>query len=171
MYIRNRQLINSILMGVFYLLFSWFADLSDLFFAPYAVLMQFMPGLTFPLTTTFPIETREFKSNQRILLIIFSVGIYHGSVWVFSGHLQMKYLSILAGLVGSIGYLTTSRLLLKYPLSNTEIISIGVLSGLAFLPFAILGGYTLVGFAIAIWTIVNGYLLNQKSKIAAANIG
>ena len=125
--LNNKPLLNSILAGTFYFLFSWSADLIDIIFAPYAVLMSFLPGLTFPLMTTFPILDGEYKLNRRLHLIL-SIAIYYRSVWIYSGHVHFKYISILAGFVGSIGYLIITRLLLRYPLSNKVIMVAGVIS-------------------------------------------
>ncbi len=63
-----------------------------------------------------------------------------------------------------------SKLLLKYPFSNPEILITGILSGLAFLPWFFLGGYPSIGLAILLWTVINGYLFNLKYRTTTANM-
>lgn len=159
-------------MGIMYLLLSWSMSKSNWLDGVFIITMLYLPGVIFPLLTTIPIRESDNKLKWRILHILLSVLIFYGSVWIFSGHvhLQLKYISILAGFIGSVVYLITTWILYNYLFSNAEISIIGLLSGLAFLSFELFGGLPLVGLAVSLWIIFNGYLLNLKHKTTAANI-
>lgn len=170
MYNQNRPLINSILIGTLYLLFCWSIDYIESLKLVFMGLMLFLPGLTFPLTTTYPLEESQNQTEKRILHTILSVSIYHGSVWLFSGEGRIKWITLLAGFAGSLGYLVITRLILKYRFSFLEIFVTTLFSGLAFLPYELIGREPLLmALAIFLWTIVNGFLINLKYKTTSTN--
>ncbi|HEU5289092.1 MAG TPA: hypothetical protein VFU05_00525 [Cyclobacteriaceae bacterium] len=167
-YRKNRPFINSLLTGVFYFLFCWSIDVGDATKGLFMTLMLFLPGLTFPLTTCyFRTENARYSDSVRIIHLALSVGIYHGSVWLFSGEGRIKYVTILAGLSGSLLFLFVTRYLLKKEIALVQIVLTSVLSGLAFLPYELIGRLgILMGVAVFLWTIVNGLTLNHEYREA-----
>lgn len=130
------------------------------------VLMIFLPGLTFPLTTSYYQTEKISNADARIIVhLIFSVAIYHGSVWLFSGAGRIKYITVLAGFSGSLLYLILTKYVLQKKISFTQIILTATISGLAFLQYEINGREGLfMGLAVCLWTIANGQLLNLEHK-------
>lgn len=124
--------------------------------------MMFLPGLTFPLVTTY----YKLNGDNKILVhLILSVLIYHCSVWLFSGEGGIKYITIVAGIFGSSLYLIITKVILKRDISVMQIIVTALLSGLAFLPYALIGREgLLIGLAIFQWNIFNGIILNHEYK-------
>jgi hypothetical protein len=166
-YKNNSPLLNSIMTGLFYFLFCWSLDFGDGTKGLFMTLMLFLPGLTFPLTTCY------FKTTntdiQRISHLVLSVIIYHGSVWLFSGEGRIKYVTVLAGLLGSFLFLLVTKYLLKKNFSFIQILLTSIGSGLAFLQYEVNGREGLfMGIAVFFWTIINGLSLNieyRKSQI------
>lgn len=165
-YNKNRPLLNSILTGIFYFLFCWSIDYGDATKGIFMTLMLFLPGITFPLTTCY-YKTINIKYSDlnRIIHLVLSVGIYHGSVWLFSGEGRIKYITILAGFIGSLLFLLVTKFLLKKEISLMKIVLISILSGLTFLPYEIIGRLgILMGLAVFLWTVINGMTLNDKFR-------
>ncbi|GAA3930838.1 hypothetical protein GCM10022406_15190 [Hymenobacter algoricola] len=167
-YYKNRPLFNSILAGALYFLFCWSLDYGDLTKGLFMSLMLFLPGLTFPLTTCYyRTDNIKYSSFHRIIHFVLSVGIYHGSVWLFSAEGQIKYITILAGLLGSLLFQLLTKFILKKEITLTQIALTSLLSGLAFLPYELserLGIF--IGLAVFLWTITNGITLNKEYRKA-----
>jgi hypothetical protein len=162
----NKPLIHSVGTGLFYLLFCWSLEFGDSTKGAFMVLMLFLPGLTFPLSTSY-YQTEKISNAdaRRIAHLIFSVTIYHGSVWLFSGEGQIKYITALAGFSGSLLYLILTKYALQKKISFTQIMLTAAISGLAFLQYEMNGREGLfVGVAVCLWTIANGQLLNMEYK-------
>ena len=129
-------------------------------------LMLFLPGLTFPLTTSY-YQTEKISNAdaRRIVHLIFSVAIYHGSVWLFSGEGRIKYITVLAGFSGSLLYLILTKYVLQKKISFIQIILTATISGITFLQYEMNGREGLfMGLAVCLWTIANGQLLNLEHK-------
>ena len=178
-YDRNRPLINSVLAGFFYFLFCWSLDFSEVAKKLFILLMLFLPGLTFPLTTcNYQANNSKYSEFNRILHLFLSVLIYILSispvgVVLFLGNINYKYISVLSGLVGSLLFLLNTKYLLKKEISIPNIIFTALLSSTTFLPYEIFGqGGMLLGLSIFLWTIINGTTLNSEFKKArTANMG
>jgi hypothetical protein len=162
----NKPLIHSVCTGLFYLLFCWSLEFGDSTKGSFMVLMIFLPGLTFPLTTSYYQTEKISNADARIIVhLIFSVAIYHGSVWLFSGEGRIKYITVLAGFSGSLLYLILTKYVLQKKISFTQIILTATISGLAFLQYEMYGREGLfMGLAVCLWTIANGQLLNLEHK-------
>ena len=162
----NKPLIHSVFSGLFYLLFCWSLEFGDSTKGAFMVLMLFLPGLTFPLTTSY-YQTEKISNadTRRIVHLIFSVIIYHGSVWLFSGEGRIKFITVLAGFSGSFLYLILTKYALQKKISFTQIMLTAAISGLAFLQYEMNGREGLfMGVAVCLWTIANGQLLNMEYK-------
>ena len=162
----NKPLIHSVFSGLFYLLFCWSLEFGDSTKGSFMVLMLFLPGLTFPLSTSY-YQTEKISNAdaRRIAHLIFSVIIYHGSVWLFSGEGRIKYITVLAGFSGSLLYLILTKYALQKKISFTQIMLTATFSGLAFLQYEMNGREGLfMGVAVCLWTIANGQLLNMEYK-------
>ena len=130
--------------------------------------MLFLPGLTFPLATCyFDLETGNERATRKYAHFVLSVAIYHGCVWLFSGEAQIKYITVLAGFIGSLLFLLATKYLLKKTIPLWQILVAALISGFSFLLFEAIHKTGLwLGIAVFFWTIVNGQLLNlaqQKS--------
>lgn len=166
-YNKNRPLLNSILTGLFYFLFSW-----SLYFEEseteklYIILMLFLPGLTFPIATCY-FETSEIKYSysEKLLHLILSTGIYFGNLWVFLTFFRGEGVrpSILYGLTGSLLFQIMTKYVLRKQITFTQIALTGILSGLSFWLYQ-LENEILGGLSFFLWTIINGQLLNYEYK-------
>ncbi|UTW64548.1 hypothetical protein KFE98_10535 [bacterium SCSIO 12741] len=151
--------------GLFYFLFCWSLDFGDTSKGLFAGVMLFLPGITFPLTTSYYKLSNPNSILQPFIHFVLSVGIYHGSVWLFSGEGRIKFITILAGFLGSLLFLLATKYLLKKRITLVQIAVTATLSGLAFLPYEwITRSEFLMGFAVFWWTVVNGFLLNLEYK-------
>lgn len=165
-YEKNKPLFNSLLTGGFYFFLCWSVDSGDAGKGLFVSLILLLPGLTFPLTTCYFKGRSNANSDVRILVhVVLSVGIYHGSAWLFSGEGQVRYITVLAGALGSMLFLVSTKFLLNKQFTFTQIILTSAVSGLAFLPYELIGQFgILMGLAIFIWTLANGSLLNLAYK-------
>lgn len=174
-YKNNKPLFNSILTGLFYFLFCWSLTFGEATKLLFMILMQFLPGLTFPLTTCyFNTEESSYSHNQRVRHLVISVLIYYGSVWLFSGEGHIKYITVLAGLLGSLFFLIMTRYLLKKNIPFTHILFSSLLCGLSFFQFESnrRQGGLFMGISVFLWTIINGIVLNvEYRKLHTSNIG
>lgn len=165
-YNKNRPLLNSIWTGAFYFLFCWSIDFGDVTKVFFMTLMLFLPGLTFPLATCYfkPSSARS-SDIDRIVHLVLSIGIYHGSVWIFSGEGHIKYITIVAGFLGSLLFLLATKFLLGKEISFVKILLTSILSGLTFLPYELVGRFgILMGLAVFLWTVINGMTLNDEHR-------
>jgi hypothetical protein len=168
-YNKNKPLVNSILTGMFYFMFCWSIDFGDTTKGLFMVLMLFLPGLTFPLTTCYcKIDDIKYSDLNLLSHLILSVGIYHGSVWIFSGEGHVKYSTVLVGFLGSLLFLLVTKYLLKNEITLMKILLISILSGLTFLPYELIGRHgLLIGIAVFLWTVINGLTLNDEYRNAS----
>lgn len=168
-YKNNRPLLNSALTGVFYFLFCWSLDFGDATKGLFITFMLFLPGLTFPLTTCyFKTANITYSDIRSIGHLVLSVAIYHGSVWLFSGAGRIAYITVLAGLLGSLFFLLSTKILLKKNITLIQILLTPIGSGLAFLQYEINGRQALfMGIAVFLWTLVNGLTLNVEYRKSA----
>lgn len=167
-YKSNKPLLNSVLTGFFYFIFCWSLDFGDGTKGLFMTLMLFLPGLTFPLTTCYYKTTNTSYSDiQKISHLVLSVIIYHGGVWLFSGEGRIKYITVLAGLLGSLFFLLLTKYLLKKNISLFQISLTSIGSGLVFLQYEMNGrqGF-FMGISILLWTLVNGLSLNIEYRKA-----
>lgn len=164
-YKNNRPLLNSTLTGLFYFLFCWSLEFGDATKEFFITIMVFLPGLTFPLTTCYYETEKMSNSDRRIGHLVLSVAIYHGSVWLFSGEGRIAYITVLAGLLGSLFFLLSTKILLKKNITLIQILLTPIGSGLAFLQYEIYGRQALfMGIAVFLWTLVNGLTLNVEYR-------
>ncbi len=165
-YNQNKPLVNSVLMGAFYFLFSWSLDFTERTKGLFVLSMMILPGITFPMTTCYFFKEIEDRELQRTILHCFlSVGIYYGAVWLFSGEGRMMYITILAGFLGSLLFLLSTKIILKKKISLIQIAITSILSGIAFFPYTTLiySAFS-TGIALFLWTVINGFLLNVEYK-------
>jgi hypothetical protein len=167
-YKNNRPLVNSIFAGVFYFLFCWSLEFIDAAKLPFILVMPYLPGLTFPLTTCyFKTVTNSLTVIQKISHLTLSISIYFGSVWLTSGEKRMDTRIGVAGFLGSVLFLIATKYLLRKKISHFHILGISVLSGLAFLLCAINKSNSFyLGLAMLLWTFFNGLILNVEYKKA-----
>lgn len=167
-YKNNRPLLNSIVMGLFYLFFCWSLEFGDGTKGVFITLMFFLPGVTFPLTTCYYKTPKSTVSEVQIIIhMVLSVIIYHGSVWLFSGEGLMKYMSVLAGFLGSLLFLLVTKFLLKRNISTFQILITSIASGLAFFQYELNGQHGIfMGIAVFFWTTINGLTLNIEYRKA-----
>lgn len=162
LYNDNKPLFYSFLTGLCYFLFCWSTDFGDESKLLFSILLMFLPGVTFPLTTCyFNLEAENEKVVRKSVHFALSVAIYHGSVWLFSGEARIKYITMLAGLLGSLLFLLATKYLLNKTITLWQIFVTAFISSLTFLPFEAVNkaGFWL-GVAVFSWTIANGQLLN-----------
>jgi hypothetical protein len=156
---KNKIFINSVIFGILYFMLSLSIDFIDTFKIFFIIFMQFLPGLTFPIFTTY-YQKMKTSSVNIALHIILSIFIYYSNVWVYSYERSFEYSPIFAGLIGSLFYQILTKYLLKLETKLVEIIAVALISGIGFIPTIILNGNGFsIGFAILMWTLINGYLM------------
>jgi len=157
--LKNKIFINSVIFGILYFMLSLSIDFIDTFKFFFIIFMQFLPGLTFPIFTTY-YQKMKTSSVNIALHIILSIFIYYSNVWVYSYERSFEYSPIFAGLIGSLFYQILTKYLLKLETKLVEIIAVALISGIGFIPTIILNGNGFsIGFAILMWTLINGYLM------------
>lgn len=170
-YEKNKPLIHSILMAVFYALFITAVSHLQLF-----LFMFFLPGITFPVTTSY---YKNEKESYHLLLIIthilVSTIIYFMSVMMFlsgdpsTGVAQWALLPVFAGFLGSFFYLISINMFLNKQINWLQLFLTALLSGIAFSPVMLerlgLIAHKLdeltISFSVFFWTVMNGWLLNK----------
>ncbi|MDI9862314.1 hypothetical protein [Flectobacillus roseus] len=164
----NKPIVNSLLTGLFYLIFGWSLDFGDNTKVLFMILMLFLQGLTFPLTTCYyKTEKKLYSDVQKVTHLAISDTIYYGSVWLFSGEVHVKNMSVLAGFLGSLLFLIVTKYLLKKNISLIQILLTSIGSGLVFFQYDISGhNGLLLGTSVFLWTIVNGLTLNIEYRKA-----
>lgn len=165
-YIQNKAFYHSLIAGLFYFLLCWSVDFGEATKGLFVTLMLFLPGLTFPLTTCSYRTMKGTNSEYSIIIhVVLSVVIYFGCVWLFSGEGRIDYITCLAGFSGSLMFLLLTKYLLKKELTIIQIVLTAIFSGLAFLPYELIGRHgILLGLAVFLWTIINGSLLNFENR-------
>ena len=165
----NRIVKNSLIFGLIYFFIALSIDFIDNLFIVFAVFFQFLPGITFPISTT-NYSKLQIPKTKIIIHILISFLVYYGNVWIYSFERSFNLSPILAGFCGSFLYLTTSMLILNLKIKWTENITIALLSGIAFIPNILLNGNgTSIGLAILIWTILNGIVMYRTQKTEMKN--
>jgi hypothetical protein len=165
-YKNNRPLMNSIFTGLFYFLFCWSLEFGVATKLPFILVMPYLPGLTFPLTTCYyKTVTNSLTFIRKIVHLTLSVLIYLGSVWLLTGEL-LTGAFVIAGFSGSFFFLIATKYLLRKEISDFHILGTSVLSGLAFLLPYINKSAIYLGLALFLWTFFNGLLLNSEYKKA-----
>lgn len=165
-YRRNKPLCNALFTGLLYFLFCWSVAFSERAKELFIIIMLWLPGISFPLSTCYFTKKRFiFSSWQQFVHLLFSIGIYNGAIWIFSLEAQVKYSFLLAGFSGSFLFLLQTKYLLKKQLSLLQIILCALLSGFVFFQFEFVVEH---GFAFALpvflWTLVNCLLLNLEFR-------
>jgi hypothetical protein len=162
--LENKILKNCIIFSLIYFLFSMSIDFTDTFKIAFIVLMQFLPGLTFPISTTY-YKKIQISNVKIIAHVILSISVYYANVWLYSYEGSFDLSPIFAGFFGSFFYLVISKYLLKIILNWKIIIVVAIISGIGFIPNILLkGNGTSIGFAILIWTLINGALIFDAQK-------
>jgi hypothetical protein len=167
--LKNKVVLNSVIFGIFYFILSLSIDFIDTFKVFFIIFMQFLPGLTFPIFTTYYQKMKT--SNITIALhILLSILIYYLNFWIYSYERSFECSPIFAGLIGSLFYQILSKYLLKIETKSVEIIKVAIISGIGFIPTIILNGNGFsIGFAILTWTLINGYLMYKSQMIKLKN--
>ena len=165
----NRIVKNSLIFGLIYFFIALSLDFTDNLFIVFAVFFQFLPGISFPISTT-NYRQLEIPKIKIIFHVLISLLVYYGNVWIYSFERSFNFSPILAGFFGSFFYLTTSMYILNLKIKWTKTLTVALLSGIAFLPNILLNGNgTSIGLAILIWTILNGILMYRTQKTAMKN--
>ena len=163
----SKVLINCLIFGLLYLILCILTEHldSEFIFGFFLIFMPYLPGVTFPISTT---AYKKIKVSKIYMIIHFvlSVLIYFGAC-----RLLVRgdfYLSpAIAGFAGSFLYLISSKFILRLELKWIEILLVSLISGICFLPLIFWGdsaGFITVGFAILTWTLANGILLDRVQK-------
>jgi len=159
----NKPLFNSILMGLFYLVFSWFSINSHTITQLFLMTMLFLPGITFPLSTCYyHSKTNTVSRYQKWIHFICSVGIYYGSCWVFT-KFEIIY-QIAAGMIGAFFFLITTKYILNKNIPFMHIFIGIILGGISFLPNIIYKTRINIGIELFLWTVFIGYIINLEFK-------
>ena len=162
--LKKSILTKSLLFGILYFLFSTSLEYTDLLKVPYIILMQFLPGITFPISTVNYIKLKT-TPIKVIAHIIFSVLIYYSNVWLYSYQSDFKLSPIFAGLLGSLLFLVMSKYILKLNTKWNVIIFSSLLSGIVFIPIVLFEGNGIsIGLAILLWTILNGVIICKSDS-------
>lgn len=167
-YQENKPLLNALFTGFFYCIFCWSIDFDGGLKELCMTLMLFLPGLSFPLTTCyFKPANIKYPGRNRVIHLVLSVLIYQVCVWLFSAEARIQYITMLAGVLGSLLFLLATKYLLKKQITILTILYTSMLSGLSFLPYELIGRYgILMGLAVFIWTVINGITLNDEYRRA-----
>ena len=90
------------------------------------------------------------------------VGIY---MYYLVYDIIQQYITVLAGLLGSLFFLLSTKILLKKNITLIQILLTPIGSGLALLQYEIYGRQGLfMGIAVFLWTLVNGLTLNMEYR-------
>ncbi|OYU80202.1 MAG: hypothetical protein CFE23_10825 [Flavobacterium sp. BFFFF1] len=161
----NKALFNSVVVGLLYLLLFWLRGIGDSPEPLFSMVMLFLPGITFPISTTY-FNVEKESEGKIVLHFLMSVATYHGGVWLFSAAGRMALAALFSGSLGSLVYLLGTKYILKKRLRISSILITSVLSGMVFIPYAFFDESSLnVGIAVCLWMIVNGLLLNYANKM------
>ncbi len=165
-YKSNRPLFNSVLTGLFYFFFCWSIDFGEATVDLFYFLMIFLPGLSFPLTTSYYNVGSLNKLKLRILFhLALSALIYYGVVLLFATEGLMPLGVVLAAFSGSLLFLLVTKYLLRKNISILQIILTAIASGLTFLICDIFDRYGFfIGVSVLLWTLVNGFSMNIEYR-------
>lgn len=175
-YSKNRPLFYSILTGIIYFLLYWSLDFGSASIGSLLAVMFFLPGLSFPLATSYyhsgKIKNPILKNGIHFVL---SFGIYIVIFFLFyldyMGGGTQKYLMLFYGFFGSLFFQLLTKHLLKKEITISQIAVTSFLSGLALLPFILIGKNGIeIGLAVFLWTMINGKLLNDEYQRASYHL-
>lgn len=162
---KNKPLVYASITGIFYFIFTCAVGLDEAIAKLYATCMLFLPGLTFPIATSYLNLQSITDKEQRITVhFIFSAITYHGVVWLFSHGIREELYMTLAGFTGSFFYLFSTKIFLQKKIPFLLILLTSVVSGFSFLPLALYPKPILLGLALLLWTITNGTIINYKQN-------
>lgn len=166
LFLSNRPLIFSGLLGLNYLLLAGLANLSEFFAELNPVLMIAMPGFAFPLATSYHLSKESsFSALQGVMHLLLSVGIFIFCINIFVSRSLTYYGPFLAGATGSSLFLLISVWVLEKRIPLWTILVAASLSGIA---VAICGSFSLgisqVNTGIFLWTIINGVVMNATYR-------
>lgn len=159
---KNKPLWNSVFMGLFYFEFAWlsvYESVATLFLST----MLFLPGITFPLTTCYyQSKTNTVSRYQKWIHFVCSVGIYHGSCWIFSKFGTIY--QIASGMIGAFFFLIATKYILNKNIPFSHIFIGTILGGISFIPCIFFGRIMILSVCLLLWTIFIGYLINLEFK-------
>lgn len=156
----NKPLYNSILAGSLYVILLMSANILLL------LLLFFLPGILFPLTTSY-FQTRRLnhRSLRVFLHLLLSVTTHYSCTQIAFPN-NWDFSPVAAGFAGSFIYLSSTKYLLKKQLEWVDIALVSVLGGCVFIPWVLdHSGLFPPAFALFSWTVINGWLLNQEYRI------
>ena len=163
---KSKILRNCLIFGFLYFLLTTSIDYIDTFKVFFIIFMQFLPGVTFPISTT-NYKQNKISNTKIVIHLILSVLIYYGNCWLFNYENKFHLSPVFAGFIGSFLYLICSKFILKFELKLKEILIASLISGICFLPNIIFDKYSYgitLGFALLTWTLTNGILISRAQK-------
>lgn len=162
----NKPLVFGLVGGVMLFTICYLSEISDQALLFFFYTMLFLPGITFPISTSyFRLENLNKKKLRIALHLVISIGIYYGSVRVFNLENEYDWITPFSGFIGSLLYLISTKLILKLRLKFSHIILASVISAISFLPYEIWdNNIKLLGLAILFWTITNSMIINETKK-------
>ncbi|PJZ46338.1 hypothetical protein CH361_04360 [Leptospira brenneri] len=151
------------MFGLFYFVFASLINVSKSIKELFMLTMFFLPGFTFPISTLYFNLRRGLI--RKLIHLTLSITIYYAVANLFTFENQIKFITILAGLIGAFLFHLMTKFLLIKQIEIKHTILLGFISSLAFLPYEVWGkGSVLMGFALFSWTLINGIFINQLLK-------
>ena len=162
----NKPILFGLIGGIMFFILCYLSKSNDETFIIFFYTMFFLPGITFPISTSyFRLENLNKKKLRIALHLIISIVIYYGSVRVFNLENKYDWITVFSGFIGSFLYLISTKLILKLRLKFSHIILAPVISAMSFLPYEIWSNnIKLLGLAILVWTITNSMIINETKK-------
>ncbi|TGM63787.1 hypothetical protein EHQ94_14185 [Leptospira meyeri] len=162
----HKPLFYSIVFGLFYFTFATGMNLTKTIKYLFIDTMFFLPGFTFPISTSY-FDTNKVSFLRKCFHLILSMTIYYLVVHIFLYENRIDYITIVAGFLGSFFYLLNNKFVLKQQMKIKQILFIAILSSIAFLPFEIIQRTSkeiFIGFGLFYWTVLNGGFLNFLNR-------
>ncbi len=168
-----KEIIWSAIAGFLYLWLSIGAEYNEEIKKAFATVMLFLPGLTFPFTTTYDPVMVGSKDSRIIPHLILSGLIYHSNIWIFSLEGRYPAIVLVTGFTGSLFYLLMTKWMFNLLMSFQSVLLVALLSGISFIGFVLPGKNLIqIGIGVFLWTVINGYYLNLiRIRRTAANTG
>ncbi len=168
-----KETIWSGIAGFFYLWLSIGAEYNEEIKQAFAIVMLFLPGFSFPFTTTYDPIMVVGKDARIVPHLILSALIYHGNTWIFSLERRYPAIVVATGFTGSLFYLMMTKWMFSLPMPFQSILLIALLSGISFTGFVWPGKNIVpIGIGVFLWTVLNGYYLNLiRIRRTATNLG
>ena len=165
-YKSNKAFYHSILFGCFYLLLGIWTEHDKNAFAFFITTMLFLPGITFPLSTTYCTIRFNKKKYKLLFHFLLSIAIYFLATYGEFSENGFRGSLVIAGGLGSTFYWLITKFLLHRRLKIKSILICSVFSGLSFLPSSLFDRFDgmalpLLGLSIFLWTITNGIFINS----------